>query len=123
MHALPAALVEGMRVVLGDRVREGEPLARHTSFRIGGPADLLALPDTVAELAEVLRGATRHGVRVTLLGGGSNVLVGDAGIRGIVVKLGRGFSRLTWTDGDGVPRVRAGASVQLGRLARAAAHH
>ncbi len=119
-EALPAGLVEGLRSALGDRARPGEPLARHTSFRIGGPADLLALPETVAEVAVVLRAAAAHGLRVTLLGGGSNVLVGDAGIRGIVVKLGRGFARLTWNDAAGAPGVRAGAAVQLGRLARAA---
>jgi UDP-N-acetylmuramate dehydrogenase len=118
--ALPAGLVEGLRSALGDRARADEPLARHTSFRIGGPADLLALPETVAELAVVLRAAAAHGVRVTLLGGGSNLLVGDAGIRGIVVKLGRGFARVTWNDDAGAPGARAGAAVQLGRLARAA---
>lgn len=116
--ALPAGLVEAIRAPLGSRARPGEPLARHTSFRIGGPADLLVLPATTDELAHVLRAAAPTGVRVTLLGGGSNVLVGDGGIRGIVVKLGRGFAAVEWrADGTGV---RAGAAVQLGRLARAA---
>jgi UDP-N-acetylmuramate dehydrogenase len=116
--ALPPALIQAIRAELGSRARPDEPLARHTSFRIGGPADLLVLPGNEAELAHVLRTAARHGVRVTLLGGGSNVLVGDGGIRGIVVKLGRGFAALEWrADGSGV---RIGAAVQLGRLARAA---
>jgi UDP-N-acetylmuramate dehydrogenase len=117
MSALPAALVGAICSELGDRARPAEPLARHTSFRIGGPADLLVLPADVAELVRVLRTAAAHGVRVSLLGGGSNVLVGDGGIRGIVVKLGRGFAGVTWRD-DG-RGVRAGAAVQLGRLARA----
>jgi UDP-N-acetylmuramate dehydrogenase len=143
--------MEEIRSRLDDRVRSGEPLARHTSFRIGGPADLLVLPDTAEELAHVLRSAADAGVRVTLLGGGSNVLVADGGMRGVVVKLGRGFGRIEWAtvDGralevgragrrgpgaseqhsarsaraaDGPPEVlvRAGAAVQLGRLARAA---
>ena len=101
--------------VLGERVRANEPLARHTSYRIGGPADLLVRPDTVDELAVVMREAGTCGVRVTLLGGGSNMLVGDGGIRGVVVKLGREFRRVEW----GAASVRAGAAVQLGKLARA----
>ena len=114
---LPAALIDSIRARLGDRARPGEPLARYTSFRIGGPADLLVLPDTAAELAYVLATAAAFGARVTLLGGGSNVLVGDGGMRGVVVKLGRGFTRIEW----GSPIIRAGAAVALGRLARAAA--
>ena len=113
---LPTALLHAIRARLGDRARPGEPLARYTSFRIGGPADLLVLPDTADELAHVLASAAACGTRVTLLGGGSNVLVGDGGMRGVVVKLGRGFARIDW---DLIP-IRAGAAVQLGRLARAA---
>ncbi len=114
--ALPAALVAAISAALGDRVRAGEPLGRHTSFRIGGPAELLVMPQTPAELAAVMRAAAAHGVALVFLGGGSNVLVADGGVAGVVVKLGRGFARIDW-DGAGV---RAGAAVQLGRLARAA---
>lgn len=105
---------------LGARVRPAEPLARHTSFRIGGPADVFVLPDTLAELALVVRTATGHGVPLTVLGGGSNVLVGDGGIRGVVVKLGGEFRRAQWRTDGATAMVRAGAAVQLGRLARAA---
>jgi UDP-N-acetylmuramate dehydrogenase len=117
---LSAALLDALRAQLGRRARPGEPLSRHTSLRIGGPADLLVVPETPAELAEVLRAAADHGTPVTLLGGGSNVLVGDGGIRGIVVKLGRGFARLEWCEGEGGAELRAGAAVRLGRLSRAA---
>ncbi len=120
MTALAPALVASVEAALGARARSDEPLARHTSFRIGGPSDLLAMPDTEGELALVVRAAAAHGVPVTVLGGGSNVLVGDGGIRGVVVKLGSGFRRVDWRpDGTDVV-VRAGAAVQLGRLARAA---
>jgi UDP-N-acetylmuramate dehydrogenase len=113
--AVPAALVEAIHAKLGDRTRPDEPLARYTSFRIGGPADLLVLPDTPDELAHVLSAAAASGTRVTLLGGGSNVLIGDGGMRGVVVKLGRGFKKIDWGS---APHIRAGAAVQLGRLAR-----
>jgi UDP-N-acetylmuramate dehydrogenase len=101
--------------VLGERVLANEPLARHTSYRIGGPADLLVRPDTTAELAAVVREAAACDVRLTLLGGGSNMLVGDGGIRGVVVRLGREFRSVEWRSDS----VRAGAAVQLGKLARA----
>ena len=118
---LPPALVQVVAARLGDRARTGEPVARHTSYRIGGPADLLVLPDTPDELALVLGTADAHAVPVTMLGGGSNVLVGDAGIRGVAVKLGRGFAKVEWTDDARGGRAHTGSAVQLGQLARAAA--
>lgn len=115
------AVVEVLRAqlagTLGDRLRAQEPLARHTSYRIGGPADLLALPDTAAELAIVIRTCREAGAPLTLLGAGSNLLVGDGGMPGVVVKLGPGFRGVTWRA-DGVA---AGAGALLGKLARAAA--
>jgi len=117
-EALPSGLVDAVREVLGERARPGEPLARHTSYRIGGPAGLLVLPDTPAELASILEAAAARGARVTLVGGGSNVLVGDGGLAGVVVKLGRGFARVEWTENGAHAEVRAGAAVQLGRLCR-----
>jgi UDP-N-acetylmuramate dehydrogenase len=101
---------------MGDRVRRAEPLARHTSFRIGGPADVLVQPTSAEALAAVVRTARATGQPLTVLGAGSNLLVGDGGIRGVVVKLGAGFRQVTWTT-DGVT---AGAAVQVGKLARAA---
>lgn len=111
------ALVHALDGAVPGRVRAREPLARHTSFRIGGPADVLVAPDTADELAAVVRVTVAVGVPLTMLGGGSNMLVGDGGIRGVVVKLGRGFRGVAW---DG-PCVEAGAAVQLGKLAREAA--
>jgi UDP-N-acetylmuramate dehydrogenase len=113
----PAALVRTLDAVVPGHVRASEPLARHTSFRIGGPADVLATPDTADQLAALVRAAAQADVPLTILGGGSNMLVGDGGIRGVVVKLGRGFRRVVWEP----PCVEAGAAVQLGRLARDAA--
>src|SRR5437588_3203425 len=110
-------LLDALRARLGGRARPAEPLARHTSFRIGGPADVLAIPDTLDDLAHVLRVAGDAGVRVVLLGGGSNILVGDGGMRGLVVKLGREVRRVGWVPPEGGVSVRAGAAVQLGRPA------
>ena len=70
---------------LGVAVVCDEPLARHCTFRIGGPADLYAVADDIHTLERLGDLATEHGIPVTILGGGSNVLISDRGIRGLVV--------------------------------------
>jgi UDP-N-acetylmuramate dehydrogenase len=94
------------------RVLEGEPLSRHTTLQVGGPADWFVDVTSVTELRTVLGVARDTGVPVTLLGGGSNVIVSDAGIRGIVVRL-----RLTSIEQVG-DRVRAEAGVTINGLVR-----
>ena len=70
---------------MGLTVTAHEPLARHTTFRIGGPADLYAAATTVEQLERLAELAAEHGIPITILGGGSNVLVSDAGVRGLVI--------------------------------------
>ena len=65
-----------------------EPMTKHTSFHIGGPADLMAQPQSEEELRALLAKAAEAAVPVTLVGNGSNLLVRDKGIRGLVIKLG-----------------------------------
>ncbi len=83
--AARAALAE----VLGDDVGFDEPMRRHTTARIGGPADAFARPSTHARLAALLAWCAAHRVPVTVVGGGSNLLVRDAGIRGVVLNTSR----------------------------------
>jgi len=64
-----------------------EPLSRYTSFRVGGPADLLALPSNLKTLISLLEAARREKIPVTIIGGGTNTLVSDKGIRGLVIVL------------------------------------
>ena len=105
-----------LRAALGDRLKAGEPLARYTSARIGGPADWLAAADSAAELAELVRGARALGLEPVILGGGSNVLVSDLGVRGLVI-LNR--ARLvTFHEATETPTVWAEAGANLGALAR-----
>lgn len=66
---------------------ENEPMSRHTSFKIGGPTDLLAQPADEEELRSLILRTCEHKVPVTFIGNGSNLLVLDKGIRGLVVKL------------------------------------
>ena len=70
---------------LGDKVKENVPLAPYTSARIGGPADVFIAVDTVAELVRVVNLLWKQEMAFTILGGGSNVLVSDKGVRGVVV--------------------------------------
>ena len=65
-----------------------ESMTKHTSFHIGGPAELMAQPQSEAELQSLLMKAAEAAVPVTLVGNGSNLLVRDKGIRGLVIKLG-----------------------------------
>jgi len=70
---------------LGIPVTAHEPLARHTTFRIGGSADLYAAATSAEQLERLAELAAEHGIPITVLGGGSNVLVSDAGVRGLVI--------------------------------------
>jgi len=69
----------------GEVVRYGEPMSRHTSFKIGGPADVFLLPRSYRELLLCLEVVTRYELPFFLLGGGTNILVADRGIRGVVI--------------------------------------
>ena len=80
----------------GKRVRFAEPLSRHTSFRIGGPADAWVEVQSAADILDLQRAAKADGVPLAVLGIGTNVLVSDRGVRGIVIKLGRAFGALEW---------------------------
>ncbi|WP_124727708.1 UDP-N-acetylmuramate dehydrogenase [Staphylospora marina] len=75
-------------------VREREPLSRHTTWKVGGPADILVYPKNGAELEETMRIVREHRLPWTVIGRGSNLLVRDGGIRGVVIKLDEGFNHL-----------------------------
>jgi UDP-N-acetylmuramate dehydrogenase len=106
-----------LRPVLGPRLEPGRVLAPLTSFRIGGPAALFAEPQGDDDLAAIARAIGATGVRWTVLGKGSNVLVSDAGVAGLVIRLGRAYR---WMEPDGT-RMRAGAAMPLPRVSGGAA--
>ncbi len=105
----------------GARVRYGEPLKRHTSFRIGGPADAWIEVSSAAEILALQRAAAESSAPLSVLGIGTNVLVSDRGVRGIVVKLGRPLARIEWGPADERVHVRAGAAAPFKKLVLAAA--
>lgn len=107
-------LAQALGTALGaDRVRRKEPLFPFTTFRIGGPADLLAEVASAEDALHTLRLAREAGVALTWLGGGSNVLIGDGGIRGLVVRWHGGRIETVAPD-----RVRAEAGVTVNGLVR-----
>jgi len=99
---------------LGDKVKEKASLAPYTSARIGGLADILLTADTSAELARIVKLLWKHEMPFTLLGGGSNVLISDKGIRGVVV-LNRAKG-VKFNTGD-QPSVTAESGVVFSNLA------
>ena len=98
-----------------------EPMQAHTTFRIGGPADRLATVQTPEQLAAVLRLAREQELPCMLLGRGSNLLVSDKGVRGVVLKLGGSFQEIALQE-DG-RTVRAGAAASLRSLCEFAREH
>ena len=101
------------------RVLYGEALAPFTWFRVGGPADVIFLPEDVADLCDFLQ-KLDPGVPVMAVGVGSNLLVRDGGVEGVVIRLGRNFAEVE-PRGDG--RLWAGAAALDAQVARVAAQN
>ena len=84
-------LLNTLRKLAPDRVLENAPMSRYTTFRVGGPADVLFFPASVEELRSALAAAKAQGIQVCLIGNGSNLIVRDGGVRGLVIALGEPF--------------------------------
>lgn len=107
-----ATALAQLREGVSGTVRADEPLARHTSYRIGGPASIYVECDSVNDLSLALEILSANEVEWTVLGKGSNVLASDAGYEGAVLVLGRDFKKHT-VDGE---HIRSGAAVSLAAL-------
>lgn len=103
----------------GLELRADEPMSRHTTFRIGGPVRVMALPRTEEEAEKAVRTALQHDVRPFYMGNGSDLLVSDAGYEGFILKTVDGMGALG-ADGK---RLTAGSGVLLSRLANFAMEH
>jgi UDP-N-acetylmuramate dehydrogenase len=97
-------------------VERNVSLAPHTSLRVGGPAEWFALARSAEELVAALRWARQEGVPVRVIGGGSNLLVADAGVDGLVIKAANAQSQVSQRDGK--PVLVADAGVTLANVAR-----
>jgi UDP-N-acetylmuramate dehydrogenase len=122
--ANPRSILDGaaraaLRDLLADDLRLDEPMRRHTTARIGGPADAFAMPSTVERLIALVRWCAGTGVPITVVGGGSNLLVRDAGIRGVVLNTGR----LRRIELAGATAIEVEAGVSTGKVLSLALKH
>ena len=109
-------ITEQLETIVGPRFKENEPMSKHTNFRIGGPAKWFVEVRTIEELVHVLKIAEENSIETFVFGGGSNMLVSDAGFDGIVIKMAmRAYS----IEGN---KVRAETGVLSAALARATAN-
>lgn len=106
-------IIETFKEIGINNIKENEPLANHTTMKIGGPADLFIEPDTIEQLQKLMEVINKHKIKWRAIGRGSNLLVSDSGIEGIVIKLGKGLDTLD-IDGE---IVKVGAGYSLVRLA------
>lgn len=107
-------IIERFSNLLGnEKVRINEPMNRHTTFRIGGPADYFLLPSSSEEVKGILEICKEESLQYFILGNGSNLLVSDEGYRGVIIQLYRNYGGLT-VEGT---EIRAGAGVLLSQIA------
>ena len=111
--------VSALRAEMPELIWQSDaPMSRYTTLRVGGLADCLAEPGSAKELCALLKLAERFGVSVTVIGNGSNLLVRDGGIRGLVIRFGRSFSACE-TAGE---TITAQSGILLSDLAQSAAN-
>lgn len=114
-------LAKDLRQIAGVRLKLSEPLARYTSMKIGGPADYFVETDAEPALSDALRVFERHGTDFCLLGNGSNVLISDSGVRGVVLRLAGDFKKVAWRETRDGAIASAGAAYAVALLVREAA--
>jgi UDP-N-acetylmuramate dehydrogenase len=118
--AIQSELKKQLENRFSDRVRFNEPMAVHTTFRVGGPADAFVTVNNENELIYLVKWLKEKNLAFYIIGGGSNLLVKDQGIRGVVIHMARGLAKISH-DGATIISVMAGAS--LSALCRYAIHH
>ena len=107
-------LIEALHgIALPHQILEHEPMSRHTTFRVGGPADVMFLSDSPEQVAAALAAAKDAGVPAWVIGNGSNLLVRDGGLRGLVIALGEGMAAIARVEDT----VTAWAGASLARVA------
>ncbi|MGI5818357.1 MAG: UDP-N-acetylmuramate dehydrogenase [Armatimonadota bacterium] len=106
---LSYCLARRLREIPGLELKENEPLSRHTSFGIGGPADLLVIPSEPAALCHAVTAIHEVGVAPLILGNGTNLIVRNGGIRGVVIRVGGEMGAVEFEDTRVL--VEAGASL------------
>lgn len=85
-------------IISNDKIRYNEPMSKHTTMKVGGPADILVIPNTIEEIIDIIKYAKENNLPVKVIGNGSNVVASDLGVEGIVIKLTCNMSNACVTD-------------------------
>ncbi len=104
--------ISEIQKIFKGKITLNEPLSRFTTFRIGGDADYFVEPLDIDDAANIVKYAKEHGIPYYVMGNGSNILISDEGIRGIVINLETGFNYLRHENG----KIIAGAGVKLAKF-------
>lgn len=108
-------IYEGIKSrIASENILRNEMMKNHTSFKIGGPADIMILPKTIDEIVSSVSYCKKHNIKHLIIGNGSNLLVSDRGIRGVVIKIADNFSNVIIKE----TKVKAQAGILLSRLAK-----
>lgn len=100
----------------GENIRRQEPMSLHTTFRIGGPADLFVTPGSIQAVADSIRICKETQTPYAVIGNGSNLLVSDTGYRGVIIQIGRNLNQVS-VNGE---EIRAQAGAMLSVIAKTA---
>jgi len=107
------------QIIAKENIRINELMSKHTSFKIGGTADILVTPGNIDELQQTLKFCNQERIPFFIFGMGSNILVTDNGFRGVAIKLGKNFKDMTLNENQ----IEAKAGIRLSELARRAAQN
>ncbi len=118
---LGGSVEEALEKRFGGKVRFGEPMARHTTWRIGGPADAMVFPENENDVRDLVVLLNDHDIDWFVLGGGSNLLVLDGGIRGVVISPAPGLGDISEAPLSGGAGIRVQAGSSLAKICRFAA--
>lgn len=112
-----------LKAILGQWIVFNEPMAKHTTFKIGGPADGLAAPQSLEQLKALVQWAQQNNTAYMILGGGTNLLVREGGIRGLVIRLDQLAGQVTWKVNASRVEVTAGVGIPTKRLCALSLKH
>ncbi|MCQ2491901.1 MAG: UDP-N-acetylmuramate dehydrogenase [Lachnospiraceae bacterium] len=103
-------------IVKPEAILTDEMMKDHTTFRVGGPADVFVIPETVEEVKEIIKTAKEEGIPYYVVGNGSNLLVGDQGFHGMIIQIYKNMNEITYKDGE----ITAQAGALLSTIAKIA---
>ena len=119
MGTLDSKLVEQLVAISGEEaVLVDEPMSEHTTFRVGGPADVLVMPRTVDEACRVVQLVRESGCALHIMGRGSNLLVADAGLSGVVVQIASNLADINVGEGGSIIAAAGASNAKIAATAR-----